>query len=480
VSGVGVGADGGGAARRRWRRRLLSVLARPFGGSAARPLLLPDDFAARPLPLAGDPAARPLSHVGDAGTRPRPHAGDASTQPGPQIGEPTSRLPHASGEPQPAPPRWPAERPPRLLVIRPDHLGDLLLATPALGLLRAALPEAELTALVGPWARPVLDGRTEVDVVETCAFPGFTRQPPGTPLAPYARLFATALRLRRRRYDAALVLRVDHWWGAALAAYAGVPLRLGYAVPDSAPFLTHALPPDLAQHSVLENWRVAAALLALLGRPLPDGPARVRAAPSAAGRAAAGAWLAARGVPRDAPLLAVQPGAGVALKQWPPARWAEVVDALAERLQARVVVTGTAAEAPLADALLAATRRPALNAVGAFDWAGLAGLFARCALVLGVDSGALHLAAALGVPSVHLFGPTDPARFGPWGAPGRHQVVREALPCSPCGNLIAPPCGETVEPACMRALLPAMAVRAGLTAVAGGAAAPVGAPGGGG
>jgi lipopolysaccharide heptosyltransferase II len=414
VSGAGEGIGGGAAARLRWRRRLLGALARPFGGSPARP------------------------------------------------------------------PRWPTERPPRVLVIRPDHLGDLLLATPALGLLRTALPEAEITALVGPWARPVLDGRTEVDAVETCAFPGFTRRPPRSPLGPYVRLFATALRLRRRQYDAALVLRVDHWWGAALAAYAGVPLRLGYAVPESAPFLTHTLPADLTQHSVRENWRVAEALLALLGRPLPDGAPRVRAAPSPAGRAAAAAWLAARGVPRDAPLIAVQPGSGVALKQWPPARWGAVVDALAEPLQARLVVTGTAAEAALADALVAALERPALNAVGAFDWAGLAGLFARCALVLGVDSGALHLAAALGVPSVHLYGPTDPARFGPWGRPSRHQIVRVALDCSPCGNLIAPPCGATVEPACMRALLPAMVIRAGLAAVADDTPAAVGAPSGGG
>jgi heptosyltransferase-2/heptosyltransferase-3 len=378
------------------------------------------------------------------------------------------------------PPSWPIERPPRVLVIRPDHLGDLLLAAPALGLLRTALPEAEITALVGPWARPVLDGRAEVDAVETCAFPGFTRRPPGSPLGPYVRLLVAALRLRRRQYDAALVLRVDHWWGAALAAYAGVPLRLGYAIPESAPFLTHTLPADLTQHSVRENWRVAEALLTLLGRPLPDGVPRVRAAAPPAGRAAAAAWLSARGVSRDTPLIAVQPGSGVALKQWPPARWGAVVDALAESLQARVVVTGTAGEAALADALLAAVERPALNAVGAFDWAGLAGLFARCALVLGVDSGALHLAAALGVPTVHLFGPTDPARFGPWGRPDHHQVVRVALDCSPCGNLIAPPCGEAAEPACMRALLPAMAIRAGLAAVADDAPASVGAPAGGG
>src|SRR4051812_20428810 len=255
---------GGAAARLRWRRRLLGALARPFGGSPARP------------------------------------------------------------------PRWPTERPPRLLVIRPDHLGDLLLATPALGLLRTALPEAEITALVGPWARPVLDGRTEVDAVETCAFPGFTRRPARSPLGPYVRLFAAALRLRRRQYDAALVLRVDHWWGAALAAYAGVPLRLGYAVPESRAFLTHALPPDLAQHSVEESWRVVAALLRLLGRPLPaERPAPVVARPSAVGEAAAAAFLAAHGVAAGDRLVAIQPGTGAAVKLWPAAHWSAVADALA-------------------------------------------------------------------------------------------------------------------------------------------------------
>ncbi|HZS02311.1 MAG TPA: glycosyltransferase family 9 protein [Chloroflexota bacterium] len=412
MSGGVVPAQGTDEARLRWRRRVLGALAWPFGGPAARP-------------------------------------GDGTV-------------------------RWPSGRRPRLLVVRPDHLGDLLLATPALGLLRAALPEAEITALVGPWARPVLDGRPEVDAVRTCAFPGFTRAPAASPLAPYAKLLAEAARLRARRYDAALVLRVDHWWGAALVAYAGVPLRLGYAVPESRPFLTHALPPDFAQHSVLESWRVAAELLALVGRPLPAGPPpAVRAEPPSAGQAMAAAWLAERGIGPETPLIAVQPGSGVALKQWPPERWGEVADALAARLGARVVVTGTDAERALVDAVVAATRRPALNAAGAFDWAGLAGLFARCALVLGVDSGALHLAAALGVPSVHLFGPTAPTRFGPWGGSARHQVVRVDLPCSPCGNLIAPPCGEQVEPACMRALLPAMAIRAGLEAVAGGAPAAV-------
>ncbi|HZU04570.1 MAG TPA: glycosyltransferase family 9 protein [Chloroflexota bacterium] len=375
----------------------------------------------------------------------------------------------------PHPPRLSSARPLRVLAIRPDHLGDLLLATPALALLRTACPAAEITALVGPWARPVLDGRTEVDVVRTCAFPGFARgQPvgglarlPHTPLAPYAQLLYEALRLRQTRYDVALVLRVDHWWGAALAAYAGIPVRLGYAVPESRPFLTHALPPDFAQHSVWENWRVVTALLALLGRPVPLAePPPVRATVPPAGRAQAAALLAAHGVPAGARLLAIHPGTGAAVKHWSVPGWAAVADALATRLAAQVVVTGSTEERTLVNAVVAAMRQPAIAAAGQLDWHGLAGLFARCAVVLGVDSGPLHLAAALGVPTVHLFGPTAPARFGPWGLGPRHRVVRAGLACSPCGNLLRPPCGELVEPACMRALQPEQVVAAALAALA--------------
>jgi heptosyltransferase III len=421
----------GGQARSVWRRVLLHALAVAFqAGSGQR-------HASR------KPLARTGTHPGSA--------------PGGVPGADT-----------------PATRPLRILLIRPDHLGDLLLATPAFGLLRAALPEARLTALIGPWARPVLDGRAEVDAVQTCAFPGFTREPARSPLAPYWQLLVEALRLRRQRYDAALVLRVDHWWGAALAAAADIPLRLGYGVPESRPFLTHALPPDFAQHSVVENWRVAAALLGLQDHPLPTTtPPPVYAANSPAGRAAADALLAAHGIPPDAQLVALQPGTGADVKRWPAVHWATVADAVARRLDARVVVTGSESERALVAAVVGAMREPAVAAAGVLDWDGLAGLFARCALVLGVDSGPLHLAAALDVPSVAIFGPTAPARFGPWADPRRHRVVREQLPCSPCGNLIAPPCGARTDPPCMQAVSPERVIAAALEATA---ASPTGGP----
>jgi ADP-heptose:LPS heptosyltransferase len=85
----------------------------------------------------------------------------------------------------------------------------------------------------------------------------------------------------------------------------------------------------------------------------------------------------------------------------------------------------------------------------------LAALFAIADLVLGCDSGPLHLAAAVGTRTVRLFGPTDPVEFGPWaprGQEGRHRALAAELPCQPCRALVAPPCGAVAQPACMQAI----------------------------
>jgi heptosyltransferase-2/heptosyltransferase-3 len=91
-----------------------------------------------------------------------------------------------------------------------------------------------------------------------------------------------------------------------------------------------------------------------------------------------------------------------------------------------------------------------LDLAGRTSVAQLAALFARCALVLGPDSGPLHLAVAMGRPTVHLYGPADANRFGPWGPPARHRVVASPLACAPCGIFDWPhdalhPCVQGIE-----------------------------------
>lgn len=323
----------------------------------------------------------------------------------------------------------------RVLLIRPDHLGDVLLATPAFEALRAAWPDAHVTALVGPWAEAVARRNPYLDAVLTLPFPGFTRAAPASLLAPYALARREAERLRAYRFDAAVVLRFDHWWGALLAALARIPLRLGYGVAEVAPFLTTALPLARATHATRLNLDLIATLTGRTFDVTPGQPP-TRFPLSDAEREAAAHWLAARGIGDAETLVAIHPGAGAAVKLWTGQAWGAVADALAAD-GARILLTGSAAEAALTAEVAAHTRAAVVDAAGATELPLLAALLAHCALVLGPDAGVLHLATAVGTPTVRLYGPIDPRQFGPWGDPAQHRVVLADPPlaCQFCERL---------------------------------------------
>ena len=331
--------------------------------------------------------------------------------------------------------------PQRILLIRPDHLGDVLWLTPALHALRQRLPEATIAVAVGPWSTPLLANNPDLDYLLTIDFPGFARRPKRGPLAPYRLLATEARRLRHWGFDTALVLRNDHWWGAWLAAAAGIPRRLGYRQPDVAPFLTASLPLPGHEHAAVGNLRLVEEVLRWAGEPplLAAGvePRRDHPLvfhPGASAQERAAALLGP--VPDDGrPLVAIHASAGVLVKLWDEGRLAAVANQLAAEHNARIVLTGGPGDEPLTGAVAAQLATPPLDLTGRTDIATLVALYRRCALVLGPDSGALHLAVAAGAPTVHLYGPADPVKFGPWGDPARQRVVHAGRHCARCGDL---------------------------------------------
>ena len=349
---------------------------------------------------------------------------------------------------------------PRILLIRPDHLGDLLLATPAATVLLDALPGARVDWLVGPWSAEMARRAGGPGNVMTLEFPGFNRQPKGTLLEPYRLLAREASRLRERRYDAALVLRPDHWWGAMLAAAAGIPRRFGFSVAECQPFLTDTLPVPTG-HAVRANQDLARLAALRFGGTLAGH--RKILAPQFPVSDEDAVWAASRttcsgGAGR--PLVAIHPGTGAPVKNWLPERWADVARTLTETHNARLVLTGGPGERTLVDTIAAGLDRPPETLVGETTVGQLAALFARCHLVIGGDSGPLHLAAAVGTPTVRLYGPTDTREFGPWPPDDSQAALVAGLPCQPCRDLVAPPCGARETPACRRSLEPAAVVAA--------------------
>lgn len=316
----------------------------------------------------------------------------------------------------------------RILLIRPDHLGDVLLTTPAIHALRHVLPNAEIHALLGPWSADVIANYPQLDAVLTFPFPGFNRSSANENLrSPYDQVVRAARYLRRIGYGSAVILRPDHWWGALLAHLAGIPNRIGYNLPDVAPFLTHSIE-HKHEHAVLQNMRLVERWT---GKINPEAVTfQHQIAPI--DRAYVNGYLTEWGIAEKQALICIHPGSGTWVKRWQEEKWAAVADTLSEQIGVQVVLTGGDHELPLIQTIASAMKhRPCIMA-GDTQVGQLAALFQRALVVLGPDSGPLHLAAAVGTPTVTLFGPADPTEFRPWGAREKHFVITSSIDCRPC------------------------------------------------
>ena len=350
---------------------------------------------------------------------------------------------------------------PRMLLIRPDHLGDLVLTTPVLHALRQHAPNAQITMMVGPWSSEIVARHPDIDRLLTCPFPGFQRAPQKA-LAPYILLLTIAKQLRRGHYDLAINLRPDFWWGAALMYLARIPRRVGYALEPGKPFLTKALPFHSPEHAAVSNLRLASAALEMLGlSPLPEpySPARypLQFVPTEEEQRWVTQRLSSEGIDAEAPFVVIHPGTGAAVKLWRTQAWAHCADALTKSSQwskpVRIILTGSRNECPMLEEIASTMTAPAIIVTDA-TVGQLAALLGRAQRVLAVDNGPAHLAVAQGTPTVELFGPTDYRIFGPWGSAEKHVVLAstERCPtcaCIPCGRLDFSPAELPAHP-CVR------------------------------
>ncbi|MBZ0292587.1 MAG: lipopolysaccharide heptosyltransferase II [Anaerolineae bacterium] len=315
----------------------------------------------------------------------------------------------------------------RILLIRPDHLGDVLLTTPAIQKLRQALPNTEIHALVGPWSATVLASYPEIDVVLTLPFPGFSRHPKDSWRSPYEIAWHTARNLRRIGYDSAIIFRPDHWWGAMVTYLAGIPQRIGYNVRNTAPFLNEKVPHQ-HEHAVTQNLRLVERWTGHIDST--KIPLRFPIDP--ADSAYIDGYLKEWGIDPQTQPICLHPGSGTWVKQWTDEKWAAVADTLSDQLNAPVIFTGGDHELHMVKRITEKMKNGYCVIAGETHVGQLGALFARAKVVLGPDSGPLHLASAVGTPTVALFGPADPTEFGTWGPKDRHMIVASPIGCRPC------------------------------------------------
>jgi lipopolysaccharide heptosyltransferase II len=340
----------------------------------------------------------------------------------------------------------------RILVVRVDLLGDVVLSLPAVRALKRAYPEAQIDMLVLRSTAPIL--RAEPDVARVIAFdPGVWRRPTGLLKTTTWREALTLLRdLRAARYDLAISVSGDI--ASILTRLSGARRRFGYADEAYSHFLTDALPGGRYATHQHEVEYVLALARAAGGIVLPgDEQLRLHVLPDAAASVheRLREQRAVSGLGR--PIVAIHAGArnGQA-KRWPPAHIAVLADRLVGELNALVVLTGAPTEEPLARAILRRARQPILNLTGQTTIPELVALLAASDLLITGDSGPMHIACAVRTPVVALHGPTDPAISGPT-APDA-VVLRQNLWCAPCYDASATAECRFGNPVCMKRISP--------------------------
>ena len=331
----------------------------------------------------------------------------------------------------PAPGSHPLAGAARILIVRLDNIGDVLLTGPVFRALRAALPSVELTLLASPAGAAAAELLPWVDRVRTlrAVWQDVGGRVPFDPVR--ERAFAESL--GDEGYDAALILTSFSQtpYAPAFAAYlAGIPIRIGHAADFGGSVLSHAIrPPRDGAHQAERNLH----LLDEIGVPVADRNLGIGVPPAATARVMG--WLAREGI-TPGRLIVVAPGASCAARRYDARRHGEAAAALSRETGHRVVVAGTEREAALVEEVVAACP-------GATSWAGrtsppeLAALVAEAAVVICGNSATLHLADALDRPVVSLYSGTDrESEWAPRRAPA--TLLRVPTSCHPCRRFECP------------------------------------------
>ncbi|MFN0172904.1 MAG: lipopolysaccharide heptosyltransferase II [Bryobacteraceae bacterium] len=328
----------------------------------------------------------------------------------------------------------------RILVRATNWVGDAVMSLPAIREIRGAFPRAHLAVLARPWVADLYRRELAIDRVIPYTAASGPRD--------WTTKWRAARDLRRQRFDCAILLQ--NAFEAALVTWlARIPVRIGYDRDARGCLLTRAVPvpnrgeiPAHQRHYYFELLRRAGLIE---GMPHVDS-IRLEGIPDAV--AAGRARLQAAGV--ALPLIGVSPGAAYGnAKRWIPEHFAEAAAYLARTRGASVALFGSTQERPLCETIAAMIPGTPVHVfAGTTSLGQFIEMAAACELFLTNDSGAMHIASALAVPTVTIFGATDDVATGPTGPLTR--IVRQPVECSPCLLRECPipghPCMTRVKP----------------------------------
>lgn len=303
-------------------------------------------------------------------------------------------------------------------------MGDAVMCLPALQALRARFPESHIAVMARPWVADLYRDEPFCDeVIEYDAPRGWKG---------IGRKLAAAKVLRRGQFDCAILLQ-NAFEAALLTWWARIPVRIGYDLDGRGVMLTSRIPvPKAGEIPVHQRFYYLELLkrAGLIGSYSPESPVAFTSTQTARRRGVA--RFQAYGV--ESRVVGVSPGAAFGgAKRWLPERFAQAAIQVAKAEDATVAIFGTAEEAAIGAQVAEAVAQNevrVVNLAGKTKLRDFIDMAAACNLFLTNDSGTMHVASAMGVPTVAIFGPTDETATGPAG--NRYRILRHPVECAPC------------------------------------------------
>lgn len=328
----------------------------------------------------------------------------------------------------------------RILAVRLDNLGDVLMCSPALRALRQAVPGRRITLLAAGSGAAAATHIPEVDAVITAPSPWM----PSSDATPTPRQIGDVLeQLREGRFDGAVIFTSysqSPLPAAMLCWLEGIPLRLAHCRENPYHLLSDWIedpePHELLRHEVRRQLDLVAAI----GAKTKDEHLSFRVHADDMSRAMG--RLRVHGIDPTRPWIVVHPGASAESRRYPPDSFAQALQVLLSAKVAteplcdwQVVLTGSEAEASLCNAVRSRLATPAVSLAGLLSLGELAAVIAPAALLIANNTGPVHMAAALGTPVVDIYALTNP-QHAPWMVP--HRTVYHDVPCRFCYRSVCP------------------------------------------
>jgi ADP-heptose:LPS heptosyltransferase len=341
-------------------------------------------------------------------------------------------------------PRWRSVK--RVLAVRLDNLGDVLVTTPAIRAIRRSFPAAEITLLASPVGAQV--GRLNPDIDDVIVYQAPWTDPwQELPLDPERELAMVRL-LSEREFDGAIIFtsfRQSPLPAAYLCYLAGIPLRLAASLDGPGSLLTtRHKHPERMMHEVERGLDLVGAIGLVT-----DEKDLVLQTTDIARESVRRIIDNSRG-----PLVVVHPGCSMPARTYPWGMYAKVCDLAVERLGASVVLTGSPSERELTARVHDRMRHSALDLAGELSFAEFAALVEAAQLTMTNNTGPMHMSAALKTPVIALFALTNPPeQWGPWQVP--HRQMYQDVPCRICYSRVCP-----YDQECLTLVTPEMVVYA--------------------